>query len=922
MNASEIASFIWSIAELLRGDYKQSEYGKVILPFTVLRRLDCVLEPTKAAVLAEFEAQKDSGLPVEHFLLEKSGHSFFNSSPMDMGKLLGDPANLRANLLSYVSGFSENVRDIFEKFEFDVQVQKLDSANLLFLVAQKFAAVDLHPNNVSNAAMGHMFEELIRKFAELSNETAGEHFTPREVIRLMVNLLFINDGGGLTTQGAVRTLYDPTAGTGGMLSIGEEHLLSMNPNASLAMHGQELNPESYAICKADMLVKGQDVGNIVLGNTLSHDGHANKKFDYMLSNPPFGVDWKKVEDAVRKEHEKSGYGGRFGPGLPRINEGSLLFLLHLVSKMRDPSVGGSRIGIVLSGSPLFNGAAGSGESEIRKYFLENDLVEAIIALPTDLFYNANLGTYIWILSNNKSVERKGKVQLVDGSSFWVKMRKTLGDKRKELSTQDIADITTLYGDFAEKNLTTVFDSAGKEISQVITRIGEALPVAPPDGRVDVLPVSKIFAATDFGYTTITVERPLKLRFESTEASFAKLAEAIGAKKAPAAEDAEGVRTILKWMAGKPAMFTRKAAEKSVVEACNTQEITLTAWMGKMLWACIEHRDPNGEVQMKGKGKPEPDSELRDTENIPLGQDIDEFFRIEVLPHAEDAWIDHSKSKIGYEISFSKCFHVLSPLRPLLEIDLDLKLSSEKIVDMVNESVSERFQAYPSYKSSAAPWFNKIPTAWTVDRIKASILRCKNGIWGDEAQGGDGDISCVRVADFDRESLVAKAEIPTIRFVTNKERQGRILQKGNLLLEKSGGGENQPVGFVVLYGQDSPAVCSNFVARMQLSEGMVPSFWRYFHAAAYSVRLNVGSINQTSGIQNLDQDRYFNERAPFPPQDEQEAIARFLDTETQRIDKLIEEQRNQIELLRERRAALIAEAVTGKIDVRGFVAPQQ
>ena len=682
MNASEIASFIWSIAELLRGDFKQSEYGKVILPFTVLRRLDCVLEPTKAAVLAEYVAQKGSGLPVEHFLLEKSGQSFFNSSPMDMGKLLGDPANLKANLLSYTLGFSENVRDIFEKFEFDVQVHKLDSANLLFLVAQKFAAVNLHPNNVSNADMGHLFEELIRKFAELSNETAGEHFTPREVIRLMVNLLFNEDGGGLTTDGAVRTLYDPTAGTGGMLSIGEEHLLTMNPNASLAMHGQELNPESYAICKADMLVKGQDVGNIVLGNTLSNDGHVNKKFDYMLSNPPFGVEWKKVEAAVRKEYEETGFNGRFGPGLPRVSDGSLLFLLHLVSKMRDPAVGGSRIGIVLNGSPLFTGGAGSGESEIRKYLFENDLVEAIISLPNDMFYNTGIGTYIWILSNNRAKERKGKVQLIDGSSFWVKMRKSLGSKRKELSAQDIADITTLYGEFAEKNLATAFDAAGKEVSHGIFKSGKALQVAPQGGRVDVAPVSKIFANQAFGYTTITVERPLKLRFESTEASFAKLENAIGAKKTPESKDVEGVRTILKWMTGKPAVLTRKTAEKAVVEACKANEITLTAWMGKTLWVCIEHRDPNGEVQMKGKGKPEPDTELRDTENVPLADDVDVYFKREVLPHASDAWIDESKSRVGYEVPFNRHFYVFKPPRQLPVIDHELKAVTDNILKLI------------------------------------------------------------------------------------------------------------------------------------------------------------------------------------------------------------------------------------------------
>lgn len=682
MNASEIASFIWSVADLLRGDYKQSEYGKVILPFTVLRRLDCVLAPTKAAVLAEFEAQKDSGLPLEHFLLDKSGQSFFNSSPMDMRKLLDDPANLKANVLSYIGGFSENVRDIFEKFEFEAQVQKLDSSNLLFLVVQKFAAVDLHPDNVNNAAMGHMFEELIRKFAELSNETAGEHFTPREVIRLMVNLLFINDGGGLTTEGAVRTLYDPTAGTGGMLSIGEEHLLSMNPNASLAMHGQELNPESYAICKADMLVKGQDVGNIVLGNMLSDDGHAHKKFDYMLSNPPFGVEWKKVEAAVRKEHADKGFNGRFGPGLPRISDGSLLFLMHLVSKMRDPTVGGSRIGIVLNGSPLFTGGAGSGESDIRKYMFENDLVEAIIGLPNDMFYNTGIGTYIWILSNNKAKERKGKVQLIDASSFWVKMRKSLGSKRKELSAQDIADITNLYGDFSEKNLATVFDAAGKELSHAIVKPREALAAAPQGGHVDVAPVSKIFKNADFGYTAITVERPLKLRFESTEASFVKLEDALGAKKAPATEEVEGVRTMLKWLTGRPAMFARKEAENAVVDASKANDITLTAWMSKTLWTCLEHRDPKGEVQLKGKGKPEPDSELRDTENVPLSETVSEFLTREVLPRYSDAWADESKAKTGYEVPFNRQFYVFKPPRDLTAIDADLLKSASRIMKMI------------------------------------------------------------------------------------------------------------------------------------------------------------------------------------------------------------------------------------------------
>ena len=392
----------------MRGDYKQSDYGKVILPFTVLRRLDCVLEPTKAAVLAELADKRRAGLNPEPFLLRKAGQGFYNTSSLDLRKLIGDQDNVRAHLTAYVQGFSANVRDIFERFEFAVQIDRLAKANLLYLVAEKFAGIDLHPNVVDNAQMGLVFEELIRKFAELSNETAGEHFTPREVIRLMVNLIFVEDDEVLTKPGVVRTVYDPAAGTGGMLSVSEEHLTAMNPKARLTMFGQELNPESYAICKADMLIKGQDVGNIVFGNTLSDDGHPHRKFDYMLSNPPFGVEWKKVEKEVRKEHERDGFNGRFGPGLPRVSDGSMLFLMHLVSKMRPAADGGSRFGIVLNGSPLFTGGAGSGESEIRRYVLENDLVEAIIGLPTDMFYNTGISTYVWIVSNRKPLPARAR----------------------------------------------------------------------------------------------------------------------------------------------------------------------------------------------------------------------------------------------------------------------------------------------------------------------------------------------------------------------------------------------------------------------------------------------------------------------------------------------------------------------------------
>ncbi|RKH35604.1 type I restriction-modification system subunit M [Corallococcus sicarius] len=575
MSEPNLSAFIWSVADLLRGDYKQSEYGKVILPFTVLRRLDCVLDATKPAVLAEKKLREKAGLNPDPFLLKKSGQHFFNTSPMDLKKLMGDQDNIGENLLDYVQGFSPAVRDIFERFEFHAQIDRLKKAGLLYLVTEKFANIDLHPRVVSNAQMGMVFEELIRKFAELSNETAGEHFTPREVIRLMVNLIFIEDDDALSKPGIVRHLYDPTAGTGGMLSVAEEHLAGLSHGGRLVMYGQELNPESYAICKADMLIKGQDVANIIFGNTLSADGHQGKHFDYMLSNPPFGVEWKKIEKEVRKEAEQSGFNGRFGPGLPRVSDGSLLFLLHLVSKMRPVKDGGSRFGIVLNGSPLFTGGAGSGESEIRRYMLENDLVEAIIGLPTDMFYNTGISTYVWIVSNRKPAQRKGKVQLIDASSFFQKMRKSLGSKRKELSREHIEDITCIFGNFKK-----------------LTRGG--------------VPISRIFKNEDFGYRTITVERPER--------------------------DAKG----------RPVLGTKG----------------------------------------KGKDKPVADANLRDTENVPLSEDVEAYFQREVLPHAPDAWIDHEKTKVGYEIPFNRHFYVFKPPRALAEIDADLKGATDRILTMI------------------------------------------------------------------------------------------------------------------------------------------------------------------------------------------------------------------------------------------------
>lgn len=609
MNQQALSSFIWSVADLLRGDYKQSDYGKVILPFTVLRRLDCVLDATKPAVLEQNARRLKEGLNPEPFLLREAGQSFYNTSTFDMKMLMGDADHIAANLVSYVQAFSPAVRDVFERFEFSIQIDRLAKTGLLYQVAEKFARIDLHPEIVSNMQMGLVFEELIRKFAEISNETAGEHFTPREVIRLMVNLIFIEDDDVLSKPGVVRTIYDPTAGTGGMLSVAGEYLAEHNPKARLTVSGQELNPESYAICKADMLIKGQDVANIAFGNTLSDDGHAHKRFDYMLSNPPFGVEWKKVEKEVRKEHEQQGFNGRFGPGLPRVSDGSMLFLMHLLAKMRPAQEGGSRFGIVLNGSPLFTGGAGSGESEIRRYVLENDLVEAIVGLPTDMFYNTGIATYVWILSNKKPAARKGKVQLIDASSFWQKMRKSLGSKRKQMSDAHIDQVTRLFGDFVEAELVTAFDAAGKAVGEPRVVTGtDAGPAAPKGGRLKRVPLSRIFRNEAFGYTTLSVERPLR--------------------------DDKGAAVL--------------------------------------------------GVKGKQKGKLQPDSALRDTENVPLGEDITAYFAREVLPHAPDAWIDEDKSKVGYEIPFNRHFYVFEPPRSLHTIDEELKTVTASIMKMLGE----------------------------------------------------------------------------------------------------------------------------------------------------------------------------------------------------------------------------------------------
>ena len=661
---SDIVSFIWSVAELLRGDYKAADYGKVILPFTVLRRLDCLLEPTKDAVLTAAKTLPAKADPAmrEALLNRAAGQGFHNAARFTFAALRADPAGIEANLRAYLNGFSANIQDIFvSHFDLPNQIARLERCNLLYLIVQKFAEIDLHPERVSNLAMGTIFEELIRRFSEASNETAGEHFTPREVIRLMVNLLLTEDTAALAQRGVIRTLYDPACGTGGMLSVAEEYLRELNPAAKLVAFGQELNPESYAICKSDLLIKGQDPTGIAFGNSFTEDGQAGKSFDDCLSNPPFGVDWKKVEREITEEHEKRGFAGRFGAGLPRVSDGSLLFVQHMISKFHQDGRP-SRLAVVLNGSPLFTGGAGSGESEIRRWIIENDWLEAIIGLPDQLFYNTGISTYIWIITNRKSPERRGRVQLIDATAMAEKMRRSLGNKRNLIPETAIREITRLFGAGA----------AGEQ--------------------------SKILANEDFGYWRITVERPLRLNFAITSARLTALEEvsavkALGTSKkkgaAGAAEAQEGnaqkaaILDVLRRAKAEHVWRDREAFGDHLRALFKRAGVKPPTPLFNAVLAGLGERDEAAEPCRKG-GAPEPDPELRDTENVPLTDDIGAYFARAVLPHVPDAWVDEAKTRKGYEIPFTRHFYRYTKPRPLAEIDADLKQLSAEIFSLLRE----------------------------------------------------------------------------------------------------------------------------------------------------------------------------------------------------------------------------------------------
>jgi len=711
VNHSEIVSFLWGVADLIRDTFKRGKYQDVILPLTVLRRLDCVLANTKDKVLKRQAELKGKGLEdLEGQLRRASGLAFYNTSRYDFEKLLADAPHLAANLRNYIAGFSPNMREVLERFDFDNTIAKLDEAGLLFQVVERFKDVDLHPDRIDNPTMGTIFEELIRKFNEALNENPGEHFTPRDVVHLMVDLMLAGDEGRIRRKGVVCTVYDPCCGSGGMLMIAKEHLTvglrkngdilrrPLNPDAEIHLFGQEVNPETWAVSKSDLFMKdptGRDADKIMYGSTLANDRHAGKAFDYLIANPPYGKDWKRDEDAVRAEHER-GSGGRFSPGLPRISDGQLLFLLHMLAHAKDPKEGGSRIAIIMNGSPLFTGDAGSGESEIRRFILENDLLEALIALPEQLFYNTGIATYVWVVTNRKAPARRGSVQLIDATGFWAPMRKSLGDKRREIPLERAADIVRILTDFRDGDVRTI----------------------AKDGKEEEAIVSRIFPTTHFGFRKITVERPLRLNFRADAERIARLEDEKGfqalaqsKKKGDAArkEQAQGralQETIRRVLRSLPATLIkdRDEFERKLDAAGKKADLKLPATARKAIFSALSERDEGAAICRGEDGNPEADPELRDNESIPLppGHDsvnasgvpasVCAFFDREVKPHVPDAWIDIGKRDpkdggvglIGYEINFNRYFYRYTPPRPLEEIELEIRGIESDIVRMLAE----------------------------------------------------------------------------------------------------------------------------------------------------------------------------------------------------------------------------------------------
>lgn len=704
MNHGEIVAFLWGVADLIRDTFKRGKYQDVILPLTVLRRLDCVLAPTKERVLRRQAELRDKKLEnLDPQLRRASSFAFYNTSRYDFEKLLADAPHLAVNLRNYIAGFSSNMREVLEKFDFDNTISKLDEAGLLFQVLERFKNVDLHPEIVDNPTMGTIFEELIRKFNEALNENPGEHFTPRDVVHLMADVMLAGDDRRIRAHGVVRTVYDPCCGSGGMLMITKEHITvglrnngdlvrpPVNPAAEIHLFGQEVNPETWAVSKSDLFMKdptGRDADNIAYGSTLGNDRHAGLSFDYLIANPPYGKDWKRDEAAVRTEHER-GSAGRFGPGLPRISDGQLLFLLHMLAHAKHPDEGGSRIAIIMNGSPLFTGDAGSGESEIRRFILEQDLLETLVALPEQLFYNTGIATYVWCVTNRKAPKRRGRVQLIDATSFWTPMRKSLGDKRRTIPLASAQEVLKLLADFED---------------------GATRTVVKDGAKVDCV-VSRIFPTTHFGFRKITVERPLRLNFHAAPERLARLEDergfialaqskkkgAAGAKEQAAGRiEQEVIRRMVRGL-GDTMHKNRAEFEEVLRAAARKTGIGLATPVVKAILSALSERDETAAICRDKSGQPEPDPELRDTESVPLSESVEAFFAREVKPHVPDAWIDTEKRDardgqvgvVGYEINFNRYFYRYAPPRPLAEIEADIRAVEQDILRMLAEVTGAR-----------------------------------------------------------------------------------------------------------------------------------------------------------------------------------------------------------------------------------------
>jgi type I restriction enzyme M protein len=697
LNHQEHANLIWQIADLLRGPYRPPQYERVMLPMTVLRRFDCVLAPTKKKVLSEFEKRKGgrvSDEALDRVLNRAAEQRFHNHSPLTFEKLKGDPDNIEKHLVSYIKGFSANVRTIFEYFEFESEIEKMSEANILYLVVSKFCDVDLHPDSVPNEAMGLIFENLIRRFNELANETAGDHFTPREVIRLMVNLLFIDDDKLLVVPGTVRKLLDPACGTGGMLAEAQNYLRQHHSAATLYVSGQDYNKRAFATAASDMLIKQVDHNgredNIRFGDIFTDDQFADDSFDYLISNPPFGVDWKKQQREIQQEHDKLGFDGRFGAGLPRVNDGSLLFLQHMISKFErvdsKQQKYGSRLAIVFSGSSLFSGGAGSGESDIRKWVIENDWLEAVVALPEQMFYNTGITTYIWVVTNRKSRRRKGKIKLFDARHIYVPLRRNLGDKSRMIGNGEdetpnqIDDIVRAYGSEGEWQLAEWFDQNDKRVGLRLVAPDERLQHT--DGqRIDLSTISKNVSNTDFGYTRVTVERPLRLRYQMTIEDKARFLNACP----HLLDDVQAIDGEL----GRHPQRDWNAILSRIDDILHSRKSRWKMAEQKLFRSVFTRKDPDSQPikDNNHNGEYEPDPDLRDIENIPLNDNIDEYFRREVLPYIPDAWMDRSKDKVGYEINFNRHFYRYVPPRTLEEIDADLRGAEEEIMRLLKDLTS-------------------------------------------------------------------------------------------------------------------------------------------------------------------------------------------------------------------------------------------